>query len=208
MFQQGVVDPAMRQYENQILPSIQQRFVDANAGSSSALNQALSQSAGDLSSVLAGKRIDLQGSMANQQLGGLNQILGLLGQRSFDPIVQGPQAGMLKDLIAGGSQVGAAAAFAGSSRDIKENIENYSSGLEITRSLNVKQYDYKIPVVGKQVGRIGLIAEEVPEDLTADIDGVKSVDLYGLISILINSIKELDSKTNALEEKCQSLLKA
>lgn len=99
MFQQGVVDPSMREYQNQILPSIQQRFVDANAGSSSALNQALTQSAGDLTSVLAGKRIDLQNSMAGKQLGALGQILGLLGQRAFDPIVQGPQAGMLKDLV-------------------------------------------------------------------------------------------------------------
>jgi hypothetical protein len=109
MFQKGVVDPSMRTYQQQILPSIQERFVDANAGSSSALNQALTQSAGDLSNLLAGQRINLQQSMAGQQLGGLQQLLGLIGQRSFDPIVQGPQRGLIHDVIGAAAKVGAGA---------------------------------------------------------------------------------------------------
>ena len=60
MFQKSVIDPSMRTYEQQILPAIEQRFTDANAGTSSALNQALTQSAGDLSNVLAGQRVNLQ----------------------------------------------------------------------------------------------------------------------------------------------------
>ena len=35
LFQQSFVDPAMLQYERSVLPAIQQRFVDAGAGSSS-----------------------------------------------------------------------------------------------------------------------------------------------------------------------------
>lgn len=202
MFQKGVVDPSMRTYNQQILPSIQQRFTDANAGSSSALNQALSQSAGDLSNVLAGQRIGLQSSMANQQLGGLQQIMGLLGQKSFDPIVQGPQAGLMKDIISAGGQIGAAAIQ--SSRDVKENIIDYDKGLEITRNMQVKQYDYTIPVEGNQKGRVGLIAEDVPNELTTELNGIKAVDLYGLISLLINSVKQLDTKVRDLEGlKCQ-----
>jgi hypothetical protein len=113
MFQQGVVDPAMKTYQQQILPALEQRYGDLNLGSSSALNQALTQSAGDLSNTLAGQRINLQQSMAGQQLGALSQLLGLIGQRSFDPIVQGPQNGLLKDLISGGAQVGAGALSGG-----------------------------------------------------------------------------------------------
>lgn len=204
MFQKGVVDPSMRTFNQQILPGIQQRFTDANAGSSSALNQALSQSAGDLSNVLAGQRIGLQNSMAGQQSGALQQILGLLGQKSFDPIVQGPKEGLIKDLMSAGAQAGSAAIMASSSREVKENVVDYEHGLDLARKLQVKQYDYTIPVEGNQKGRVGLIAEDIPEEFTADVNGIKSVDLYGLIALLINSVKQLDTKFKELEGiKCQ-----
>ncbi len=197
LFQKGVVDPSMRTYQQQILPAIEQRFVDANAGSSSALNQALSQSAGDLSNVLAGQRVGLQQSMASQQLGSLGQILSLIGQRSFDPIVQGPKAGLLKDIVGAGASIGSAALM--SSREVKENIVDYDKGLETVRNLKVKQYDYIVPVEGRQKERIGLIAEEVPKELSAELNGIKAVDLYGLVSLLINSVKQLDEKVKHLE---------
>lgn len=102
-FQQGVVDPAMKTYSQDILPAIEQRFTDANAGSSSALNQALSKSSEDLTSMLGGQRIQYQqGQQQLQQqgqLGALGQMLQMLNSRQFDPIVQGPQGGMLKDII-------------------------------------------------------------------------------------------------------------
>jgi hypothetical protein len=112
-FQKGVVDPAMKTYQQQILPALEQRYSDLNLGSSSALNQALAQSAGDLSNLLAGQRINLQQSMAGQQQNALNSLLGLIGQRSFDPIVQGPQRGLLHDAIGAGSQIGAGALSGG-----------------------------------------------------------------------------------------------
>ena len=52
LFQQAYVDPAMMAYERNVMPAIQQRFVDADAGSSSALNQALAQSAADISTMI------------------------------------------------------------------------------------------------------------------------------------------------------------
>lgn len=111
-YQKGLVDPTIQTYQEQVLPSIQERFIDANAGSSSALNQALAKSATDLSSGLSGQLAGLlyQGQQqgAQNQLGALSQILSLLGQRSFDPIVQGPQTGVLKDLLVTGAKVGAA----------------------------------------------------------------------------------------------------
>lgn len=113
-YQKGLVDPTLQTYNEQVLPSIQQRFVDSNAGSSSALNQALAKSATDLSSGLSGQLSGLlfQGQQqgSQNQLGALNQILSLLGQKTFDPIVQGPQTGLLKDLL--GTAAQAAAAYA------------------------------------------------------------------------------------------------
>lgn len=198
LFQSSIVDPAMKQYQEQILPSIQQRFVDSDSAASSALNQTLTQSAGDLSSVLASQKIDLQKSMSGQQLGALSVLLGLLGQKSFDPLVQGPTGGLLKDIISAGGNI-AASSLAASSKEVKENIVDYEKGLETVRELQVKQYDYTIPVNGNQKGRVGLIAEDVPEELTGDLNGIKSVDLYGLVSVLINSVKELDKKVKQLE---------
>jgi hypothetical protein len=111
-YQKGLVNPAIQTYQEQVLPSIQERFIDANAGSSSALNQALAKSATDLSSGLSGQLAGLlyQGQQqgAQNQLGALNQILSLLGQRTFDPIVQGPQEGILKNLLGAGAQVAGA----------------------------------------------------------------------------------------------------
>ncbi len=202
-FQKGVVDPTMRSYNQQVLPAIEQRFTDANAGNSSALNQALVSSSQDLANVLGGQRINYQ-QMANQtSLGALQQILGLLGQKSFEPIVQGPQSGWLQDTVRGLGQAGAG--FAGgygmslSSKTIKKNIRSYEKGLDMVRDLSVKQYDYTIPVTGTPTDRIGLIAEEIPEEIQAEIDGIKAVDLYGLVSILVNCVQQLDQRVKELE---------
>jgi hypothetical protein len=111
-YQKGLVNPTIQTYQEQVLPSIQERFIDANAGSSSALNQALAKSATDLSSGLSGQLSGLlyQGQQqgSQNQLGALSQILSLLGQKAFDPLVQGPQNGLLKDIISSGGQLGAA----------------------------------------------------------------------------------------------------
>lgn len=197
LFQKGVVDPAMKQYENQVLPSIQQRFVDANAGSSSALNQALTQSATDLQGSLSGQRLQMQQGAQQNQLQVLAQLLGLTTARQYDPIVQGPSTGILPDLIKGGSAIGAAAIA--SSREVKENIKDYNKGLDFVRNFKVKQYDYTIETPGPKKDRVGLIAEELPSELLGEVNGIKAVDLYGLVSLLVNSVKELDAKVKKLE---------
>lgn len=103
-FQKGVVDPAMRTYQRDILPSIEQRFTDENAGMSSALNQALASSAEDLSNVLAGQRVGYEQFKTGNQQNALAQILSLLGQKQYAPIVQGPQTGLLQDIVSGASE--------------------------------------------------------------------------------------------------------
>jgi len=200
MFQSSVVDPAMKTYEQQMLPGLQQRFVDANASSSSALNQALAQSAGDMSGLLAGQRLDLQQAAAQRQQGALSGLVGLAGGKTMEPIVQGPKPSLLGGLLQGAGAAGMGWLL--SSKEVKENIRDYDKGLETIRDFKVKQYDYKLNVeVNKHKDRVGLIAEELPEELTGYIDEVKSVDLYGLVSVLINAIKQLDSRLSNLEKK-------
>lgn len=89
MFQQSYVDPAMRNYREDILPEIQQRFASQGLGSSGALNQALARSAEMLATDLGGKYGDL---MMNQQSRSdanrtnmLNMLTGLTNKQTFSP---------------------------------------------------------------------------------------------------------------------------
>ena len=108
VFQQSFVDPAMQALQTQIAPAIQQRFADANAGSSSALNQALAQSATDLSTSIGSQYGQFLQGQQGQQLGALGQFLPLLGQQTFSPLIQERQ-GILGPLIQAGGSIGAGA---------------------------------------------------------------------------------------------------
>jgi len=197
VFQKAVVDPTMMQYEQQVLPSIQQRFVDANAGSSSALNQALAQSATDLSTVLGSQYLDFYKQNQANQLAALSGLGGLAGQQTFQPLVS-QSGGILGPLIQAGGTIGAAAMM--SSKDVKENIEDFKKlGLKELLQFKVKKYDYK-EEVGGQKDKIGFIAEELPEELTAMKDGILHVDLYAMMGVIVNAMQQLYEKVEQLEE--------
>ncbi len=105
LFQQAFIDPAMQVYEQQALPAIQQRFVDVGAGSSSALNQALGQSAADLSTMLGTQMGQFYQQQQGNQQNMLQMLMGTLGQRAFDPIIQ-QQQGLAGPLIGAAGQIG------------------------------------------------------------------------------------------------------
>ena len=200
VFSKAVVDPAMMQYEQQVLPAIQQRFVDANAGSSSALNQALAQSAGDLTTQLGSQYLNFFNQQQANQLSALSGLGGLSGQQTFQPLVS-QSGGILGPLIGAAGQIGAGAAMAASSEKVKENIKDFKKiGLKELREFKVKKYDY-IEEVGGHKDKIGLIAEELPKELTCEKDGILHVDLYALMSVMINAMQELDEKIVQLEDK-------
>jgi len=228
-FKTGVVDPMMQQYNQQVLPSLQQRFIDMNAGSSSALNQALASSANDLTTQMGSMYLPFmqnqqqtrlaaaQGltGMASPYLGYMGQqsdlyktalggrqaalagLSGLAGQQTFQPILSQKEGWLGPTIGAAGSALGG---WMMSSEKIKENIRDYDKGLGVIKNLDVKIYDYK-PEAGGAKNRVGVIAEHVPEEISAEIKGIKAVDLYGLIGLLINSVKELNKKVEKLEEK-------
>jgi len=102
LFQQSYIDPAMQALNKQILPGIQQQFVNANAGSSSALNQALAEAATDVTTNLGslfGNFYGQQQQLQQQgQLGALGQLGGLAGQRTFEPVIS-QQQGILGPIL-------------------------------------------------------------------------------------------------------------
>ncbi len=195
-FQKGVVDPMMQTYEQQTVPALQQRFVDADAGSSSAMNQALASSAQDLTTSLGAQYLPFMQGQQQNTLTALGQQAGMAGQKTFQPTQTG---GLADPMIRAVGDV--AAGFASkSSRKVKENIRDYVKGLEVIKDFEVKNYDF-IESEGGIKNRVGLIAEHLPEEIQADVDGVKGVDVYGLVGLLINAVKELSSKVEILEAK-------
>lgn len=126
---------------------------------------------------------------APEQGGGVGSLLGPIGQGAGTAATAWALAKFLP------------AAAAASSIEIKDNIKSYDKGLDEVRKMEVKNYDYTIPVIGRQDDRIGLIAEDMPKEIQLDIEGIKHVDVYGLVGILINAIKNLDEKVKTLEAK-------
>lgn len=68
--------PALEQFENQILPSILERFSGAGARSSSALNQTLGESAKGLTTNLAAMRAQGLQNATQVRQNAINQLLG------------------------------------------------------------------------------------------------------------------------------------
>lgn len=149
----------------------------------------------------------LYGQFAQQQAGAQQNALQMLMQMmqnpQFEAMIRQDQ-GILPGIISGTAQIGAGAAMGASSELVKENIKDYEQGLEVVKNMNVKKYDY-IEELGGGKDMIGVIAEDIPEDLTGEIDGIKAVNLYSLIGVLINAVKELNQKVEDLSKKNQEL---
>ena len=107
MFQKSFVDPAQQTLQRQIIPGIKEQFMGMDESGSSALNQALAQSATDVSGLLGSQYMN----QYNQQQGNLLQALGLIsgvsGQRTFEPMMQ-QQQGLLGPLIGAAGKVASA----------------------------------------------------------------------------------------------------
>lgn len=110
VFQKSVIDPSLKAYQQQIVPQIQQRFVDANASSSSALNQALARSAEDLGTSLGSQYGQFFQAHQNRQMEALKGVGALATQRTFEPIIQ-QRAGILGPLVGAAGQIGGMGAY-------------------------------------------------------------------------------------------------
>lgn len=103
--------PAMRQFQEQTVPGIAERFSSMGAGAqgSSAFGQQLGAAGAGLAENLSAQRAGLQ-SQALQQL---SQLLGLgIGQQTFQPTQIPGQQGGLQQLLSGmGSGIGQFGSF-------------------------------------------------------------------------------------------------
>jgi hypothetical protein len=230
-FEQFVGQPARTAFQEQTAPGIAERFAGIGGARSSASQLALGGAGQQLEQNLAAQKsnalmtaeqqkeqirnqaiqqaLQLSGAPGQQGLSAIDRYTALLNQgfnKQFDIGVDQGSAGLAPALIQGGSMLAAAkmmgpTAVAASSRKVKENIEDFDKGLELVENMDVKKYDYKEEFIKDGKNKIGLIAEELPEEFQQERDGILHVDLYGLLSVAINAIKELSEKVKNLEAK-------
>ncbi len=98
MFQKGVQEPAMRNFQQSVIPGIKESFADQ--GASSGLNNSLATAGSNLQSDL-GSQLAMfmqQAKMQNQQnrIGGLNSFMN---QRPNMPYQQRGQAGVIPSML-------------------------------------------------------------------------------------------------------------
>lgn len=94
LFEQSYINPAVTALQRNIIPEIQQSFVNADAGSSSALNQALAQAATDAATQLGSQFGNFFQNQQQNKLSALGQLGSLSGQRTFEPLLN-QQQGLL-----------------------------------------------------------------------------------------------------------------
>lgn len=99
-----------------------------------------------------------------------------------------------------------------SDRRIKKNIVDNSSGLDKIRSIRIRNFEYRLPkeitelpqeaAVAKSGVQLGVIAQEMPpECVFENSTGVLSVNTDPVFWYMINAIKQLEARIEALEAK-------
>jgi hypothetical protein len=101
VFQRSYVDPAMKAYQTQFMPAVEQKYADMNTSSSSALNRALAQGASDLSVGLGGQYGQFYQNQQGRQQNAISQFLPLLTGQNFTPMIQ-QNPGILPAILQGG----------------------------------------------------------------------------------------------------------
>ncbi len=113
-----------------------------------------------------------------------------------------------------------------SDRRIKKNIVNNDSGLDKLKQIQVRNFEYKTQdeiktdnpelsdvsksaFVDKQGLQLGVIAQEIegvlPEVVKTQSTGVKTINTDNLTWYLVNAVKELSAKNEALEARLAAL---
>lgn len=94
-FEKGVSEPAMKQFQDKILPQIQEKFIAGNQVLGSGMRQGQLDAATDLQSKLAGLRYNAQQQQQQNRMGGLQTALGVKGfENVYKPGTEGFVKGM------------------------------------------------------------------------------------------------------------------
>jgi len=106
-----------------------------------------------------------------------------------------------------------------SDRRIKKNIEDNNTGLDAINQIRVRNFEYRteeeiteVPshaAIKKEGIQLGVIAQEIepilPDVVTEESTGVKSVNPDNLTWYLVNAVKELSTQVDELKAEIQTL---
>jgi hypothetical protein len=93
-FQQGIIDPAMKNFQENILPQIQEKFISGNQALGSGMRRGQLKAANDLQSKLAELMYQAQQQQGQNKMQGLQTMLGVkpfenMYKQGSDGLVQG-----------------------------------------------------------------------------------------------------------------------
>ena len=104
---------------------------------------------------------------------------------------------------------------------IKKNIEDNTTGLNAINQIRVRNFEYRTldeitdfdepraAVVEKEGIQLGVIAQEIetilPDMVTTESTGVKTVDADNMTWYLVNAVKELSTQVDELKAEIQTL---
>lgn len=196
LYQKSFIEPAQQALQRQIIPGIKENFMGLDESASSALNRALAQSATDVSTSLGQGMLGQYNQMGANRLNALSGLGGMAGAKGFEPLIN-QQQGLLGPILQG---LGTAAGMYASSMAYKENIRPLTVGLKALKNMQAYQYDYKAEM-GGQKHQTGLIAEECPKEVVDNVEGLTVVNVYAMVAVLVNCIKELEAKIEALKKE-------
>jgi len=107
-------------------------------------------------------------------------------------------------------------AYYSSDRRLKENIRNIENALELLKKINGVRYDWNEEEVQRRGGEdgyfvrkqdIGVIAQDIqqvlPEVVAERPDGILAVKYDKIVALLIEAIKDIDKKQDALMDLIQ-----
>ena len=118
-------------------------------------------------------------------------------------VVRNTAGSSIFSLENGGNLVIGGTLTQGSDINLKENIKPLQSQLDIVNKLNPVSYNR----IGKKENEIGFIAQEVekliPDLVSENPDGLKSLAYANMTSILVKAIQELTAKVEKLEQECK-----
>jgi hypothetical protein len=100
-FDKGVAQPAMKNFQDNILPQIQEKFISNNQALGGGMQRAQMKAGTDLQSQLAGLMYQAQQDAGKNKMSGINTPLGT---KTFDNIIKKGTTGVIPSLLQGGGQ--------------------------------------------------------------------------------------------------------
>lgn len=112
-FEAGVSKPALQQFQDEILPQLQEKFIAGNQVLGSGMQRAGAKAATDLQSKLAQLMYEAQNQQKQNKISGVNTALGTKATENiYKPGTEGAAQGFIKGVGQGAGQA-AGAAIAG-----------------------------------------------------------------------------------------------